>query len=144
MPRTADKLREQRKEDKIERAKEEKGTVERQNVFFVGLNELDPMDQAKVKDIIYKEFEQLARELKTIESLKIHFKRYKKGVNDKWAVEMTINAHTHPIVVSHIREAARWDVVACIHQLMENARKEIMHKFKLGTSYDKPYAKGRI
>ena len=142
MPRTAKKKRELRKAKKEQ--PKTTGIVERQNVFFVGLNELDPFDQKQVKDIIYKEFEILARELKTIDSLKVHFKKHEKGPSVKWSVEMVIDAHTHPIVVSHLQEAARWDPVACVHQLIENARREIMHKFKLGTSYDKPYAKGRL
>jgi hypothetical protein len=28
--------------------------------------------------------------------------------------------------------------------LIEKARREIIHKFKSDTSYDKPYAKGRL
>jgi len=137
-----------KKEKRIEKAKERRHDkpsmqyVERQNVQFVGLNDLDPADQKRIKEIIYAEFVILERELKNIKGLKIHFKEYSKGGRNKYSVQMTIEAQTGPITVNKMSSPVQWDPVAITHKLIEKARQEIIHKYKTDTSYRKSYAKG--
>ena len=116
--------------------------VERKNVQFVGLDILDPADQKQIKDILYKDFVTVERELKQISGLRIHFKEYEKGGRRKYSVQMTIDAETGPITVNKMYSPVKWDPVAIVHKLLDKARQQIVHKYKTDSSYRKPYEKG--
>ena len=118
--------------------------VEKKNVQFVGLNKLDPADQKQIKDIIYKDFITLERELKQINGLKIHFKEYEKGGRRKYSVQMTIDAETGPITINKMSSPVQWDPVAIVHKLMDKAREKIIHQYKTDSNYRKPYEKGGL
>jgi len=139
-----------KKEERIEKAKAKRKIkpamqyVERGNVQFVGLEILDPADQEKIKEIIYKDFVILERELKNITGLKIHFKEYEKGGRKKYSVQMAVNAETGPITVNKMYSPVQWDAVAIVHKLLEKARQEVIHKYKTNSSYRKSYEKGAL
>ena len=118
--------------------------VEKKNVQFVGFDILDPADQKLIKDIIYKDFVTLERELKQINGLKIHFKEYQRGGRKKYSVQMTINAETGPITVNKMYSPVQWDPVAITHKLLDKARQRIIHKYKTDSSYRKDYEKGAL
>ena len=118
--------------------------VEKKNVQFVGLNKLDPIDQKKIKEIIYKDFVTIERQLKQITGLRVHFKEYEKGGRRKYSVQMTINAETGPITVNRMYSPVQWDPVAITHKLLDKARQRIIHKYKTDSSYRKPYEKGGL
>ncbi|MBW2996487.1 hypothetical protein KY332_04265 [Candidatus Woesearchaeota archaeon] len=118
--------------------------VERKNVQFVGLDILDPADQKQIKDIIYKDFVTIERELKQINGLKLHFKDYEKGGRRKYSVQMTIDAETGPITVNKVSSPVEWDPVAIVHKLMDKARERIIHQYKTDSSYRKDYEKGGL
>ena len=123
-------------------AKKEMRYVEKKNVQFVGFNILDPADQKQIKDILYKDFVTLERELKQITGLKIHFKEYQKGGRKKYSVQMTINAETGPITVNKMSSPVEWDPVAIVHKLMDKARQRLVHQYKTDSNYRKDYEKG--
>jgi hypothetical protein len=123
-------------------AKKEMRYVEKKNIQFVGFNILDPADQKQIKDILYKDFVTLERELKQITGLKIHFKEYQKGGRKKYSVQMTINAETGPITVNKMSSPVEWDPVAIVHKLMDKARQRIIHQYKTDSNYRKDYEKG--
>ena len=136
-----------KKEKRVINTKEKRKTksmqyVEKKNVQFVGLDILDPADQRQIKDIIYKDFVTVERELKQITGLRIHFKEYEKGGRKKYSVQMTIDAETGPITVNKMYSPVQWDPVAIVHKLLDKARKEIIHKYKTDSSFRKPYEKG--
>lgn len=111
--------------------------VIRKNVQFIGLDELHPDDQQRVKDIIFKDYITLERELKGINGLRLHFKSYEKGGKVKFSAELFIDAETKPITVNKVYSSARWDPIAVVHILLEKARKEIIHRFHTDTSWDR-------
>lgn len=114
--------------------------VERENVFFVGLNELDPFDQQRIKDIIYNEYIKIERELQHVGALKLHFKKYERGGRVKWSVHMFLDVPmAKPIVATSVCEPVKWDAVATVHKLLDKIRREIIHRYKTDTSYRKPY-----
>ncbi|MBR9692215.1 hypothetical protein GOV06_05525 [Candidatus Woesearchaeota archaeon] len=125
-------------------AKKDMKYVERENVTFVGLKILDPADQQQIKDIIYKDFITLERELKQIHGLKLHFKEYEKGGRRKYSVQMTIEAETGPITVNKLSSPVQWDPVAIVHKLLDKARQEIIHKYKTDSNFRKSYEKGGL
>jgi len=122
----------------------DKKYVEKKNVQFVGLNKLDPEDQRKIKEIIYKDFVKLERELKEIKGLKIHFKQYEKGGRKKYSVQMFVDTKTEPITVNKMYNPVEWDAVAIVHKLIDKARQQIINKFKTDSSYRKEYEKGGL
>jgi hypothetical protein len=118
--------------------------VEKNNVFFVGLNKLGPSYQQKIKDVIYNEYVTLERELKKINSLKLTFKEYEKGGKSKFSVKLLIDAETKPITVEHMPQKAEWNPVDCVHEVIRKARNQIIHKFKTDSNFRKPYEKGTL
>jgi hypothetical protein len=125
--------------------KEGEKSVIKNNVSFVGLDELTPGQQEKVKQIIYEHFVELEREIKHIRGLKVTFKAHNKKEGNprkKYSVTLFLDTLTKPITVNHIYREAQWDPVTCTHLAIDKAREEIMHKFKTNTDYRKPYQKG--
>ena len=111
--------------------------VERNNVFFTGLNELDEQDAESIKDLIYDKYPSIEREIKAPAKLKVHFKKYKHGGREKYSVHLMIDYPGKPIVAEKVYEAVRYDVIAIVHKLLEKIKKEVIKKFKTNTSYDK-------
>ena len=124
--------------------KEDKSDIIRKNVQFVGLTKLDPVDQKRIKEIIFDNFIKLERELKNIRGLKLHFKEHKIGGRRKCSVHLTINAATGPLTVDKIYSGAQWDPIAATHDILKNARQRIIHQYKTNSSYRKPYEKGAL
>lgn len=100
------------------------------NVFFVGLKNIHEKDQIKIKNIIYKDFQLLERELKKIKSLKLSFKCYQNGGRKKYSANLLIDLPGRPITVNNMVKKAEWDPIMITHQLLARARKEIMHIYK--------------
>lgn len=105
--------------------------VERNNVFFAGLDKVHPDDQARIKEIIHNEYIELERELKRINSIKMTFRTFEHGGKKKYAIELMIDAHTKPITINHVSSPVQYDPVAMVHEIMQKARREIAHKFKI-------------
>ena len=118
--------------------------VEKKNVFFVGLNKLEPSYQQKIKAVIYKEYITLERELKEINSLKLTFKEYEKGGKNKYSVKLFIDSQAQPITVDHMPKTKEWNPVDCVHEVIKKARRQIIHRFKTDSSYRKDYEKGSL
>lgn len=131
----------------IEKAKEKRHSkdskqyVERNNVQFIGFDIIHPDDQQRIKDIIYKEYITLEREIKSINGLRIHFKAYEKGGRKKYSVQLFIDAQTRPITVNKMYSPVQWDPVAIVHKILDKAREEIVHKFKTDQGRDKIFNK---
>jgi len=124
--------------------KEDMKYVEKNNVQFIGFDVLHEDDQKRIKEIIYKDYITLERELKQITGLRIHFKEYEKGGKKKYSVQLLIDAKTKPITVNKIYTPAQWDPVAIVHKLLDKARQEIIHKYKTNSNFRKPYEKGGL
>ena len=134
-----------KKEKQVVKAKKRRQTkptmkyVVRKNVQFVGLDILDKADQKRVKDILYKDYITLERELKKINGLRVHFKTYEKGGRKKYSVQLFIDAQTKPIAVNKIYSPAQWDPVAIVHKLLDKARSQITKKYRTDESYPKRF-----
>jgi hypothetical protein len=104
--------------------------IEKKNVQFIGLNELDPDDQEKIKEVIFNKYPFIEREIKRINFIKVHFKIYKADGRKKYSIHMLIDSPNGIIVSDHVYEPAEWDPLAGVHMLIEKARTQIRHKFK--------------
>lgn len=138
-----------KKEKRLEKEKERRDDkpsmqyVERNNVQFVGFNELHPDDQKRIKEIVYAHYIDLERELKRINSLRLNFKVYEKGGRKKYSVQLLIDAHTKPITVNKMYSPVQWDPVASVHLMLDKAIKEVVHKFKTDGGWKKDHEKTR-
>ena len=114
--------------------------VERANVFFTGLNDLDKADAEAIKQIIYEKWPTIEREIKANAKLKVHFKKYEHGGREKFSVHMLLDYPGKPITAEKVYEPVRWDVVGITHKLLEKIKKEVIKKFRTDTSYVKDYS----
>ncbi len=119
--------------------KKPKYNIKRNIVQFVGLNILDPGDQKRVKDLFYQHAIEIEREIKTINSIRVHFKEYEKGGRKKYSVQLLIDSPTRPITVNHMYSPVQWDPITIIHKLIDKVKRQIAHRFKTDTGYKKAY-----
>lgn len=106
----------------------------RNNVFFVGLKDLDSFDQKRVKDIVYSEFEKITREFKDINSLRVHFKKYEEGgAKSKFSVHLLIDGPSKPIAID--TQTSDWDAIKVLHKVFDKAKTHLAHKFKGNTTH---------
>ena len=98
------------------------------NVFFVGLKNIHEKDQERIKEIIYKDYALLERELKNIRSLKLTFKCHKLGGRKKYSAHLLVDVDGKPIIVNHVVKQAEWEPIALVHQLLARARKQMIHR----------------
>jgi len=127
------------KAKKNRQAKSPQYYTKRNIVQFVGLDILDPFDQKRIKDLFYQHAIEIERELKTIHSIRVHFKEYKKGGRKKYSVQMLIDSPMRPITVNAMYSPVQWDPVAIVHKLFDKAKKQATHKFKTDSAYKKAY-----
>ena len=129
----------------VEHAKEKRAGTEKKiyteidNVIFVGLDEIDKDDVDQIKKLIHDHYYEIERLIQSPAKIKIHFKTYKHQGMHKYSVNLMIDFAGRQITADHIAEPARWDAVAAVHQVLDNAIKELTHKFKTETSYKKGY-----
>jgi hypothetical protein len=127
------------KAKKRRKAKAPQYYTKRNVVQFVGLKILDPLDQKRIKDLLYQHVIEIEREIKTINKVRIHFKEYEKGGRKKYSVQLLIDSPMKPITVNAMYSPVQWDPVGIVHKLIDKARKQIIHKFKTDTGYKKAY-----
>jgi len=114
--------------------------IESKNVFFIGLNKLDPADQEQIKNILYDEYIKIERKLKLPGKLRFHFKSYEHGGREKCSVHLLLEfPGGKPIVCTKVYDPVRWDPIAEVHVLLKKARAQIQHRFKTDTSFQKSY-----
>ena len=118
-------------------AKKSKQYVERNNIQFIGLKQLDQDDQKRIKDFLYSHVIELEREIKTIHMLRLHFKVYEKGGRKKYSVNLFLDSPTGPIEVNKMYTPAEWDPVACVHKVLDKAKEQIVKKFRTDENYPK-------
>ena len=78
------------KAKKRRKAKSPQYYTKRNVIQFVGLKILDPLDQKRIKDLLYQHVVEIEREIKTINKVRIHFKEYEKGGRKKFSVQFIL------------------------------------------------------
>ena len=114
----------------------------KENVFFIGLNQLDPYDQKRIKEIIFSQTLKLEREFKKLSSLRFHFKKYKEGGCVKYSVHLLIDGPTQPIAID--TKTANWDAVKVVNRVFDKARQRLVKKFKGDTSHPRSVSKEKL
>lgn len=125
-------------ENRKDKDKAENLEVESDNVFFVGLNEIDYADQKLIKNILYDEYIKIERALGVAGMLKFHFKKYEHGGREKYSVHLMLEfPGGKPIVCTQVYDPVRWDAVAEVHLLLKKAKAQVEHRAKNIINFNK-------
>lgn len=111
-----------------------------EHIQFIGLNELEDVDQQMVQTLATEYYGKIQRELKNLTSVVIHIKDYGKGGHrQKYSVHVRVIAPTKVFESSKSRDAAHWDIASAIHSAFKNIEREIQHEFHGERGWKKEY-----
>lgn len=97
-------------------------------IQFIGLRELDPVDQEMVRKIIFEQYPKLKRRLHNLTSLVVHIKPYGKGgARQKYSFHMRAVAPTR---IFESTKAYAWDLATSVHKAFDDLDHQIEHAFK--------------
>jgi len=85
----------------------------------------------RVRDILYNKYPFLERDIKKINSIKLHIKVHKEGGRNKYEMHLALDSPGGIFTADHAAIAAEWNPVATAHSLIEKIRAQIQHKFRL-------------
>ena len=101
-------------------------------IQFIGLNELEDVDQQMVQTLATEYYDKIQRELRNITSFVIHIKTYKKeGHRHKYSVHVKVIAPTRIFDSSKSPETATWDLASATHNAFKNMERQIQQEVLL-------------
>ena len=108
-------------------------------IRFIGLNELEQVDQDMVQTLSTEYYAKIQRELKNITSLVIHIKTHKKeGHRHQYEVTVKAVAPTRIFESSKGPEAVQWDLASALHNSFKNLERQIQHAFHGEKGFQRP------
>ena len=97
-----------------------------EQIQFIGLNELEKVDQDMVQTLATEYYEKIKRSLHNETSLVIHIKpAAKEGHRHRYEVSVRVAAPTRTFESS----AEDWDLAAVIHKTLKELLSQIEHAF---------------
>ena len=103
---------------------------------FSGIEKIDKEDFNRIKDILNKEISFLERELKAVNSIRVHFKRHNVGGRVKWTTHIFVDWPNKKIITV---EGVKWNIIDSVHEAVKKLKNEVNHLLKGETSYKKNY-----
>ncbi len=106
-------------------------------IQFIGVHELEPMEQEAVQRLTTESYAKIKRDLKNITSLKVHVKVYKKEGEQK-----KFSLHVQAIFPGGTIESNRahdFELARAIHKAFNDIKERVNHKFHSDTARDKAY-----
>ncbi|HII71406.1 TPA: hypothetical protein HA265_01485 [Candidatus Woesearchaeota archaeon] len=101
-----------------------------EEIQFVGLKELEDVDQKMVQTLCTEYYDKVKRMLHNDVGMKIHIKTLKKqGARHLYEVQIQANSPTIKFDSSKHSQQAQWDLASSIHESFKNLMKEIEHHF---------------
>lgn len=98
-------------------------------IKYIGLNDLNDIEQSTVKSVIENNYEKIHRLTKNITNLTVHVKIYEKRESaKKYSVHLRAEAPTKIYTSNH----ADWDLPRVLHKCINSILTEIEHKLKVG------------
>lgn len=96
-------------------------------IKFIGLDELEDVDQAMVRTLADEYYGKIQRELKNDTSLVVHIKAHVKGGHrNRYEITVRAEAPTR-MFETHCEE---WDLAKGLHKTFKDIEREIQHAFK--------------
>ena len=106
-------------------------------IRYVGLKELEEIDQGVVINLTEEYFPKIQILLKHIMEIVVHIKRYdKEGHRSKWSIHIRAQTASH---VFESTKAADWELPRTLHKAFKDLETQIKHRLHSDTSWDKPY-----
>ena len=106
---------------------------ENQNIFFIGLHDLNlhPHEEGDIKNMASKESEKIRRLLKHDFTMRVHFKEYEKGgKQQKYSLHLHLDSTGKSLNVSEFD----WNLETALHKLFDNANNLLKKDLKRDTS----------
>ncbi|MBW2969460.1 hypothetical protein KY315_01055 [Candidatus Woesearchaeota archaeon] len=101
--------------------------MEQEIIQFVGVKDLEPMEQETVQRLTTENYEKIKRALKNITSLKVHVKMYKKEGEQK-KFSMHVQA-IYPGGTIESNKSHDFELPKALHQAFADVLVQIEHKF---------------
>jgi ribosome-associated translation inhibitor RaiA len=96
-------------------------------IQFMGLNDIDPVEQDMIKKLSEEYFGKIKRGLKNILTLTVHIKKSNKGGKQShYTIKVMAEAPTH--IFESTEED--WDLSRVTHKAFKSIEHQIEHKFK--------------
>jgi len=100
-------------------------------IQFIGLNELEEVDQEMVQTLATEYYDKIQRELKNVTSLVIHIKSSaKEGHRHRYEVTVRAEAPTKIFESSKGKQTTDWDLASALHHAFKSVVTQIQHAFK--------------
>lgn len=110
---------------------------ENEIIQFIGLKELEPMEQETVQRLATENYEKVKRALNNTTSLKIHIKTYKKqGEQKKFSIHILA---AFPGRTIESTKAHDFELPRALHKAFNDIKEQIKHKFHSDTTRGKVY-----
>ena len=111
--------------------------MEQEIIQFIGLKELEPMEQETVQRLTTENYQKIKRDLKNITSLKVHIKTYKKeGEQKKFSIHL-MAAFPGKAIESNMSHD--FELPRALHKAFNDIREQIHHKLHTDTNREKAY-----
>lgn len=106
-------------------------------IQFIGVKELDNVQQTIVNKLSTEYYDKIQRELKNLTSIVVHVKAYEKeGKKSKFSIHLRAIA---PTKIFESTKAADWDLARALHKAFKDLERQILHTIKQDVTYKKPY-----
>ena len=97
-------------------------------IQYIGLSEIEKVDQAVVKKIVSEYYPRVQQKLHNDTSLVVHIKQYSKGGHrPKHSIHLRALAPTRMFETNKTHE---WDISKSMHHAFDDLLREIEHSFK--------------
>ena len=111
--------------------------MEEEIIQFIGVSDLDPMEQDTVQTLTTENYPKIKRALKNITSLKVHVKTYKKeGEQKKFSLHVQA---IYPGGTIESNKAHDFELPRAIHKAFNDIKEQINHKLKTDVTREKAY-----
>jgi hypothetical protein len=98
-----------------------------ENIQFIGLKEIDPVDQVMVRKLCSEYYPKIDRALKNLRSVVVHIKPYTKGgARPKYSMHVRAIAPTR---IFETDKVAAWELSKALRMAFDDLEKEIRHAF---------------
>ena len=103
-------------------------------IQFIGVNELEPEEQAIVSKLSTEHYEKLHRMMKNIENMTVHIKCYgEEGGKRKFSLHVRVKAPTMAVIESC--KSHDFDLARALHKAFDDLKTQVEHRFHGGSSH---------
>lgn len=106
-------------------------------IQFVGVRDLEPMEQETVQRLTTENYQKIKRQLQNLTDMRVHVKTYKKeGDQKKYSIHILI---AYPGKVIESCKSHDYELPRALHKAFNDIKEQINHAFHSDTTRDKAY-----